>query len=108
MAGIDRHDDAGDLFHRDRDVAGVDVCGLLHFPQLTVQTCEAKRMRRDSVASRPGQRRTKRSTAGGIEPTGKGGCCGVSDMFNGAPGYSRKKAAARTGSGMPNGMGIGR
>jgi hypothetical protein len=86
----------------------VDVRGLLHFPQLTVPTREAKQMRRDSVASRSGQRRAKRSTAGGIEPTGKGGCCDVSDMFNGAPGYSRNKGAARAGGGVPNGMGIGR
>ena len=108
MAGIVRHDDAGDLFHRDRDITGVDVRGLLHFPQLTVPTREAKQMRRDSVASRSGQRRVKRSTAGGIEPTGTAGCCGVSDMFNGASGFSKITGAAPAGSGMPYGMGIGR
>jgi len=108
MAGIDRHDDAGDVFYRDRDVAGVDVRGVLHLPCLTVPSCEAKLMRRDSVANRPCQWRAASAAAGGIEPTGKGGCCGLSDMFNGAPDYSRNTGAARAGSGMPHGMGIGR
>ena len=108
MAGIDCHDDAGNLFHRDRDVAGMDVRGLLHLPRLTVPTGKARLMTRDSVASRQGRRRAAPATTGGIEPTGRGGCCGVIDMLNGAPGYSKKKEAAPAGSGMPHGMGIGR
>ena len=108
MAGIDRHDDAVDLFHRNRDVTGVDVRGLLHFPHLTVPDCEARLMTRDSNASKPKGRREAPSATGGIEPAGTGGCCGVSDMFNGASGFSKIKGAAPAGSGMPYGTGIGR
>lgn len=108
MAGIDRHDDAGDLFHRDRDIAGVDVRGLLHLPRLTVPDCEARLMTRDSVASRADGRHLTPAANGGIEPARAGGCCGVSGMFNGASGISKDKGAAPAGSGMPHGMGIGR
>jgi hypothetical protein len=65
-------------------------------------------MTRDSVASRPDERRAAPAVTGGIEPAGTGGCCGVSDMFNGASGYSKNKGAALVGRGMPHGMGIGR
>lgn len=59
-------------------------------------------------ATGPAPAPSRRATGGGIDPTGKGGCCGVSDMFNGAPSYSRNKGAAPTGRGMPYGTGVGR
>jgi len=108
MAGIDCHDDAGDLFHRDRDVAGVDVRGLLHLPRLTVPNCEARLMTRDSVASKADGRRAAPAGTGGFEPAGTAGCCGAFDMFNDASDFTKSTGAAPAGNGMPYGMGIGR
>lgn len=116
MAGINRHNDAGDVFYGDRDFAGLDVRGLLHFPQLTLSPCAMMFMTCDSGANWDAIRRAvgplpapaARATGGGIVRTGKAGCCGVSDMFNGAPGYSKNKGAAPAGRGMPYGTGLGR
>lgn len=51
-------------------------------------------MKRDSVASGQRRRPVAGSAAGGIEPTGKGGCCGVSDMLNASLGYTKNKGNA--------------
>lgn len=80
-------------------------------------------MKRDSVVSARSRWPMTGPMTGGNEPTGKGGCCGVSDMVNGSPGYWIRMAKAPAGiapepwrgdlvadggSDMPYGMGIGR
>jgi hypothetical protein len=95
LAGIDRHDDAGGLFHRDRDVAGVDVRRLFHLPQLTVPVRrDGWNTMDDSVAGTDFQRTAGAPAIRGFEPDGKGGCCEASEMFKGRPGCSRNEGKA--------------
>ena len=85
MAGIHRNDDAVNLFHRDRDIAGLDVCRLLHLPQLMAITGRDSRYsKRDSMPPMGSRPVPAEGRIGGIEPTGKGGCRELSSVLSGA------------------------